>query len=77
MVRKQARRQEMEPIAALAGVAAAMMEAARYTRGGLGTAGRRAARLGTGLRRYDHHEVMPAQAGIQKPYVQWQTALDE
>jgi hypothetical protein len=38
------RRQEMEPLAALAGVAAALMEAAKYTRGGLGTAGRRAAR---------------------------------
>jgi hypothetical protein len=44
---KQDRRQEVEPLAALAGVAAAMMEAARYTRGGLGTASRRAARAGT------------------------------
>jgi hypothetical protein len=45
------RRQEMEPLAALAGVAAALMEAGRYTRGGLDTAGRRAARASTDLGR--------------------------
>jgi hypothetical protein len=45
------RRQEMDPLAALAGVAAALMEAGRYTRGGLDTAGRRAARASTDLGR--------------------------
>jgi hypothetical protein len=51
MPRKQNLQQDVEPLAALAGVASAMIEAARYTRGGLGTAGRRAARVGTGLGR--------------------------
>jgi hypothetical protein len=45
------RRQKTEPLAALAGVAAALMEAGRYTRGGLDTAGRRAARASTDLGR--------------------------
>jgi hypothetical protein len=51
MARKQDPRQDVEPLAALAGVAAALIEAARYTRGGLGTASRRAARAGTDLSR--------------------------
>jgi hypothetical protein len=45
------RRPQMEPLAALAGVAAALMEAGRYTRGGLDSAGRRAARASTDLGR--------------------------
>jgi len=46
-----ASKQEMEPLAALAGIAAAMIAAARYTQGGLGTAGRRAAQASGDLGR--------------------------
>jgi hypothetical protein len=46
-----ASKQEIEPMAALAGIAAAMMDAARHTRSGLGTAGRRAAQASGDLGR--------------------------
>jgi len=43
------RQQDVEPMAALVGTLVAMSEAARHAGGGVRTAGRRAARTGTGL----------------------------
>ena len=51
MASKENARADIEPLAALAGIATAMMVAARHTRGTLGTAGRRAAEAGGDLGR--------------------------